>query len=274
MIAEGIAIGVSKMIYDMYQSDKLDAQASATSLKAMNRSEEAKARLHRKIEDTKVSMLRLGNRKKGILTSTMETFLTVYQQLKKINFTKTDGITELSDLPAAMIQEVRSQISFVGNPMSDGETVATVVVNSFFFGGLGGISAAIKKDAERNLGMARATAKQAKAMETQANTLTLAYDAIIERSNRVTDVLTKLNLLLVKSLAHTKLIIEKNGTDKHKYSVVEREGLATCINLAVAVKKIIDTPLLDEGGEITVQSFNAIQVGEQYLQEISFEINQ
>lgn len=268
MIVEGVAIGVGKMIYDMYQSDKLDSQASATSLKAMNRMEEAKAAQRLKVDEAKKSMLRLGNRKKGILISSMTTFLELYQQLIKIDFAELDGIKELSEFPSTMVQEVGSQISFASNPMSDGETVATVVINSFLFGTLGGISAAIKKDSERNLDMAQARAKQARAIAAQANTISLAYEAITERSNRITDVLTKLNLLFAKSLSYTKQIVDKNGTDKRNYSLTEREGLATCISLAAAVKKIIDTPLLDAEGEITIQSLSAIQIGEGYLQEI------
>ena len=80
------AIGVGKMIYDMYQSDKMDEMALNKSLKSMNRMEEAKAAQRVKKEDAKQSMLRLGNRKRGILGSSMKQFVEVYGQIKKINF--------------------------------------------------------------------------------------------------------------------------------------------------------------------------------------------
>lgn len=269
----GAAISVGKVIYNMYQSDKMDEMALNKSLKSMNRMEEAKAAQRVKREDAKQSMLRLGNRKKGILGSSMKRFIEVYEQIKEINFIEKDGSMELKYLPAVWESEIISQVSYASAPMTDGEIVTSMVVNGFFWGIGGGVSALIKKDSERNLEMAQARAKQARIIAEQANTVSLAYEAIIERSNQITDVLTKLNLLFVKSLANTENIISERGADKTKYSFSDRENLAVCINLASAVKKIIDTPLLDETGEIAAKSLEAIRIGQEYIQKINCEIN-
>jgi hypothetical protein len=274
MLVEGtvVALTVGKVISDLYESDKLDESANNKSLKAMNRMEEAKAAQRLKQEDAKQSMLRLGNRKKGILNSSMKQFLDLYSQLKKINFIETDGVRELLDLPAGFTEEVSGQIIYASQPMTQSETVSTFLVNGVFFGFFGGVSSVMKKDSERNLQMAGVRAKQARAIEMQAQTVSLAYDAIIERSNLITDVLTKLNVFFIKSLNHTQSIIEKNGLDKQQYSGEERQALAVCVNLAVAIKKIIDTPLLDEDGQIMEQSKAAIEMGHQCLQMVNYEM--
>ena len=166
-----------------------------------------------------------------------------------------------------------SQISYASASMTDREMVTTMVVNGFFWGIGGGISALVKKDSQRNLDMAQARAKQARVIAEQANTVGLAYEAITERSNQITDVLTKLNLLFVKSLANTERIISERGMDKLNYSLSDRENLAVCMNLAAAVKNMIDTPLLDETGEITAKALEAIKIGQEHIQRINFEIN-
>lgn len=267
------AIGVGKMIYDMYQSDKMDEMALNKSLKSMNRMEEAKAAQRVKKEDAKQSMLRLGNRKRGILGSSMKQFVEVYGQIKKINFFEKNGVTDFKLLPQVWESEIISQISYASASMTDREMVTTMVVNGFFWGIGGGISALVKKDSQRNLDMAQARAKQARVIAEQANTVGLAYEAITERSNQITDVLTKLNLLFVKSLANTERIISERGMDKLNYSLSDRENLAVCMNLAAAVKNMIDTPLLDETGEITAKSLEAIKIGQEHIQRINFEIN-
>lgn len=273
-ITGAIVIGtLGKVINDFHQSDKLSSRASEKNSKSMNQIEEAKAAQRLKQEEARQIMIRLGNRKKGILSSSMIRFLDVYEQLKKINFVATDGIAELSNLPSTLTEEISSQISYVSTPITESELMSTFVFNSLFWGIAGGISASIKKDSQRNLDMAQARAKQARAIVEQTTTISLAYEAVFERANRITDVLTKLNLLFSKSLLNTQDIIEKNGVNKNNYSLIERESLATCINLAKAVKSIIDTPLLDETGEITVQSLKTIEIGQHYLQEINFEVN-
>lgn len=106
-------------------------------------------------------------------------------------------------------------------------------------------------------------------VQTQNQTISLSYEAINERSRLITDTLTKLNVFFLNSLNHVAEIIDKNGTDKSKYTYQEREALAVCANLAVAVKKLLDTPLIDTQGEIAKQSQEAICFGEQCIEKVA-----
>jgi hypothetical protein len=133
---------------------------------------------------------------------------------------------------------------------------------------VGALAASITDDAQRNLDAARIHSKQADAAVMVEKTVSLSYQAITERANRMTDVLTRLNILFTKSIKYTNEIIDRNGLDKNNYSSEERKSLGTCINLAGTVKTILDVPIIDENNELTEKSMIAVLMGEQSLLEI------
>ena len=47
-------------------------------------------------EKTEKSLIRLANRKKGILSTSIKNFIDLYSQIMKINFKEGEGIKELS----------------------------------------------------------------------------------------------------------------------------------------------------------------------------------
>lgn len=292
----GIAVGcLAKVIYDMNESDKINERAQTKSLKAMNRLAEANLLAQQQIEAAKLSILRLANRKRGILTSSMKSFLDIYEKIKVINFTEGEGIKELSDFTIDIRQELNYQISVASVPMTEKEAMASLFSMALLGSGVSPlaqtapcmatgvvagpvgriaaasmvVSASIKQDANKNLHMASAISKQANVISEQAKTISIAYDAVSQRADRITDVLTKLNVLFVKILQITKESIDKNGSDKTRYTLDERKKLAVCVNLAGAIKDILDTPLLNEKGDITLKSLEAIQTGEEYIGKIN-----
>lgn len=127
----------------------------------------------------------------------------------------------------------------------------------------------IKKDAEGKLKEAGQIAKQSKLQQTHYENVALSYAAIEIRCNKMTDILTKLNIIFKKSLDYSFKLIEKNGIDKNNYSSNDRKSLAGCINLAKAVKGILDVPLLDENNEISKSSLEAIELGTTYISKMA-----
>lgn len=90
----------------------------------------------------------------------------------------------------------------------------------------------------------------------------------------MTDVLTKLNVMFVKSIHNTEKIIDKNGVDKRNYSKADREQLATCIDLAVTIKKFIDAPIVDEEGKVTKKSEEVLMLGNTCINQVNETLNQ
>lgn len=269
LLLGGAALSLGKAIYDMHQSDQLNEQADRKNRRAMMRMTDAYAQQKQATETMEQAVLRLANRKNAVLTTTMNSFLSLYEKIIKINFTETEGIRELNNFVPSVVGEMKMQISTIRN-LPQTPTITKNVIMGYLVGGLvGAVTSSIVDDSKRALDQARMQAKQAEAMALQAETVGLAYQGITERVNRMTDVLTKLNILLYKGVQESQNIIEKNGSNKMNYTKQERETLAVCINMAGAVKSILDAPIIDREGELSKKSLEAITNGEKCLQEIN-----
>lgn len=270
-IIGGIVLG--KAIYDMNKSDKLNEQAEKKNFKALQKIADAHAEQEKVVETMENAVLRLSNRKNAVLVSTMDSFLTLYEKIIRINFTESEGIRELKNFSPVVKTEMQMQISTVRN-LPKAPVVTKNVVIGFLMGGLtGAITSSIVDDSKRNLDQARMQSRQADAIVEQSKIVSLSYQGITERVNRMTDVLTKLNILFYKGIQESEKVIERNGYDKRKYTENERKTLAACINMAGAVKSILDAPIIDQNGEITQRSLEAIRKGEQCLQLIDAAVN-
>ena len=53
----------------------------------------------------------------------------------------------------------------------------------------------------------------------------------------------------------------------------KRLSLAVCINLAKAIKDLLDAPIIDQNSEVSQKSLEAVQKGEQCLQAVNDAIS-
>lgn len=143
-------------------------------------------------------MLRPANRKKAILKTTIPAFLELYKNLVKINFTQNDGIKELSDFPVQITEEMSIQVRAVGQITTDSEAVVYLVAIGIF--NFLGASFAIKKEAKDKQEEADQIAKQSRLQAAQFDNIALSYSAIEQRCSKMTDVITKLNILFKKNI--------------------------------------------------------------------------
>jgi len=265
MIVEGLGIAVAKAAYDMHKSDKLNEQAAKIA-EAQGNQKEAEEKMNK-------AVLRLVNRKRAVLSTSMQDFLNLYDKVIKINFTESDGIREIEHFSLAVVEELHVQISVARNMPSKPFFTKNVIVGYLLGGVMGAITSSIVDDSQKALDLAKIQSKQADMIAQQAQTVSLSCFAIQERANYMTDVLTKLNILFVRGIQYTEDLIEKRGLDKRSYFQEDRKSLAACINLAGAVKSILDVPIIDPEGELTEKSMQVIQLGEQYLQAIDFALS-
>ncbi len=267
MITDALALG--KMIYDVKKADSLNEQATRKSVKAFTKASEAELAREQSQEVMEKAVVKLMNRKKAVLCTSMDSFLKLYERIIEINFTEGDGIKELEGFFPSLIEETYMQISTAGK-ISDKSVITKNFVAGYLMGGLmGAMVGSLVDDAQYKLDTARIVAKQAEATAIYEDTISLSCQAITERVKRMTEVLTKLNFFFDKSIRHTNEVIDKNGAVKNNYSKEERKGLAICINLAGAVKNVLDAPIIDENGEITKKSMEAIVNGEKNLEKIN-----
>lgn len=263
-------------ILDMIKADKHNAEADRINIKALNMLGNAEREQREQEQKTMQSLEKLANRKRGIISTSISEFISLYEKIMTINFNESDGIKqlEMSQLSVAVIGEMKSMITVAGYALSPNQAVSTFLVGVLKFGGLvGGVSSLIAKEAELEVASARLRRKQADVATSQSETVKVALDAIYQRAERMSKLLAQLNVLFRKSIEVTSGIIEKNGRDRRNYSTQEKKYIENCLNFADAVKKILDVPLLDETGELTIKSVEAIQTGESYLNSINMAIN-
>ena len=258
MLTEALIVTAGKVVYDMHKSDKLNEQAERRSKKSFSRIADAQIAQKEAEEEMNNAVLRLTNRKRAILSTSMKDFL------------ESDGVRELGEFTPAVVEDLHTQISAAQN-MPQMPVITKNVVVGWLLGGLfGAVSSSIVDDSKRNLDLARMQSRQADVIAQQSKGVSLAYQAVTERASSMTEVLTKLNMLFVRGVRYTGALIEERGGDKRNYTLEDRKSLAVCVNLAGAVKSILDAPIIDREGKITQKSLETIQLGERCLQEIDF----
>ena len=298
MLLEATIIG-GKYIHDMMKSDKLEQQAVDKTIRSLDKLSKAQAERNAAKECMNQEVIRFGNRKRGILFSSMQQFVDLYKRIIKINFSKKEEAAIFKNFPVIEQSVMELNVKMVQKDIKTPGPTKNVVAGCLV-GGVGGlsggilnlslgasniaamgagafvgaVSSSIVDDSKRKLEMANIEAKRARMLAIQNNSIELAYDAITQRVTRMTDVLTKLNVMFVKSIHNTEKIIDKNGVDKRNYSKADREQLATCIDLVVTIKKFIDAPIVDEEGKVTKKSEEVLMLGNTCINQVNETLNQ
>lgn len=261
----GGIIATSLFLGSLDKACKMDEQARKKFAKAYDKQCEAEALAERKKIETDNAMLKLANRKRAVLSTSIKDFIELYSHIKKINFLESDGIRELENklmLPRDVVtMKEMTLVTTSSVAMTDED-----VVKAFLMGGL--LGASIVSDSKKNLKAANNQMKISNVVYSQTQTLEVALNAIIDRCDNFSDLLVKLNILFVKSIRNCESIIDKNQYDKNRYSEDDRKALMTCINIASTIKGLIDIPILDRDGEITLKSADALKNGWEYLNKI------
>lgn len=263
------AIGAATFVKNIMDADSNNERAIEINAKAFNRIGEAKRKLSEQEDKTKQSLVKLANRKRGIINSSMKNFLNLYEKIIKIDFEENEKSLDFNcnTLTAENLKEIKYMTSVAGIAMSSKEILGTMLFRGFGF--MGGISGVIAKEAEINVSVASMRKRQANVISSQSETTESILEYVYEKSENFSRLLAKLNLFFMKSIQHTTNIIKKNGVNKKNYTVEDKSALMNCINFASAIKKVLDVPLFDENGEISEQSITALQIGEEYLAKLN-----
>jgi hypothetical protein len=98
--------------------------------------------------------------------------------------------------------------------------------------------------------VAKSNNKKAQKFNAEVNLAISKINAIIERLQQMSDVLSKLNYRLIKSIGLMQDIIKKNGTDFSKYTENQKEIIYTAVMFAQATKSLLDVNLLTDNGDL------------------------
>lgn len=266
----GIGIGIAKLAGSIEKSSKIDSQALKKYGKAYEKAQEAELMVKNKSELADKRLVNVAKKKRSIIEHTFPKFVDVYGQIQKIGL----DMSSVNINAPAKIDNINEKINFISlsvkKNFSDKEMVLGSLFSTdfFFFGIAGGFGKMMVKDSERYLSAARGQMRSANVVYSQAESICVVYDGIIERADRIAKLLAGLNALFIKSITETQKTIEKNGIQVKNYSEFDKGVLMTCVNFALAVADIINVPVVNEKGEIAEKSAELIETGEKYLSEM------
>lgn len=114
---------------------------------------------------------------------------------------------------------------------------------------VGAKASAAKDDAYSNLSTAREFREEIKTMR-------IACKGIRMRANMFDRTLIKLDAMLCPIVYDLDCLIRDYGTDFNKYTKKQQNKVLLALKTAEAIKKILDTPILDKDGKMTEESRN------------------
>ena len=253
-------------IMDIWQADKYKREARNVNYEAFTMVEAAARKLQSQYEKLEGTMLKLANRKRGIMGGTLPKFVSVHEKIIQINFDRRLSVDKIHNL-ALRPENVRSMnqmISVSGIQMSDKEIIGTFLFSPEY----NGIGGAIKKDAKINLDIAYTRSDEAEVIAHNTDTARIALEGINDKAESVLKLLTQMNALLLKSIQYTSEIINRNGFDAEVYSNADIDAIQNCCNFAKAVSDMLKAPLFDSDGKLSGQIDKALSTGNEYIRKI------
>lgn len=122
--------------------------------------------------------------------------------------------------------------------------------------------------ASANLDKAYSNLSEAKAYREEMNTAAVACIGIRKRAAMFNRFLLSLNVVFEPLVVEMKQIIAKKGSDFRKFSDDEKKVIAEAMAMAGAIKTILDTPILDDEGNLSPESDTIVDVTREKLKEV------
>lgn len=129
----------------------------------------------------------------------------------------------------------------------------------------------ISSQSKKKLNSAYENLDEAKVIQEQMKSAEEVLFGIKNRANQLKTLLSTINVEFTELLSVMRIIIKNKGTDWLDYSQNEKEDIHKLVLLAQLIKGVIDTPLLEEDGEITKKSEEVLLSGKEALQKISIQ---
>lgn len=112
--------------------------------------------------------------------------------------------------------------------------------------------------AETALNDARANRDKARKYEQEVRNLCSAMDAIKEKTNQIDDLLKKLDNKFSPAISNMANAIRYFGTDFSQFSPMAQDDVMKAAQLAQTIKKVIDTPLMNQQGGVSYEAQNLL----------------
>lgn len=122
--------------------------------------------------------------------------------------------------------------------------------------------------ASKNLDAANANYAKAREFEEEMKTVAALCYGIRRRAAMFNRFLIRLQIVFDPIVFEMAKIIKEKGTDYREFSDDEKKCVASAMSLAGAIKAVLDTPILDEAGNLTEESGEIIAISQKKVDEI------
>lgn len=258
------AIGIACKNID--KSIELDEKALKRLRKAYNLQHESKLKIEKTIEQHDKALEKLLNRKLSITQYSLRPFVDVFSKIKKVEFD--DALIKKAQINLTFPKEKYGNLMVDHNIIIQPYTGKEAIVSLL----KGGFTGLMVDESKREVIIAGKHLRIAEAYASNADNICMMLNHIIDEANKISDLLASLNLFLLKSIKLVDQLIDTIGYDKYKYTTQDREIIKNTINIAMAVKDIIDCPVIDEEGNITEQLANSYKFAYEFYMIINGSI--
>ena len=122
--------------------------------------------------------------------------------------------------------------------------------------------------ASANLDTAYSNFSKARKYSEEMDVAALACMGIRKRSAMFNRFLLSLNTVFEPLVFEMTQIIKTRGTDFRKFSDDEKKVVAEAMAMAGAIKSILDTPILDDDGNLSPESEQIVEMTREKLEEV------
>lgn len=259
----------------LFPADKINTQAFETNCKASKMKAEALAEVEKTNATFQAAVVKLRDRKLGIINTSFADFIDVYDKISRIEFKQSDGISELMtlNLPPEIYENHRGVSCAPAFQLTSGQEVKAFLKGALFGGFFGGMREWDKQEAQQALATAQANKKAANVVVSQCDLEVTALRELTEKLNRMSALLTKLNMLFRTAIAKSNEVISETGYNRNCYSDDKLEMFRCTISLAQTIKTIIDQPILNKKDEVSAEAMNVLVSGEKVYEQMQNAIS-
>lgn len=113
--------------------------------------------------------------------------------------------------------------------------------------------------ASKNLDNAMSNKAEAEKISEELKTAAVVCNGIKRRTCLVERLLIKLDILFLQLIDNLEDVITNEGTDYGKYTDDAKQSVAATVSMASSIKAVLDTSILDDEGNITVESEEVVK---------------
>lgn len=269
-------VGVGTLVGAAAKSVNRDYEIELDSIngKIEKLAEETEENFNQAKKNTEYKLDRLAMYKADIYESSIKDFVNVMRRIKNIELTDNLNLSEsLKNVETLFLDY--SNNSTVGYIASENEAAIKGAILGGLFGATYLVTGVIKGvKLQYEIDEAKANYSKMKVECEKINQKILALDSIGIRADEMYHILEKLNKYFILAIEELKQTIRYYGTDYKSFNDIHRQQVYVTFQFADAIKKLLDTNVVNHNGDVSVKSGVRISTSQQLIDKYEEKSNE